>query len=308
MKKLILLIVAVAVVLLFAYFVWPTPYGTSITRKDRYTTITKTNRFNGSRSTTEIEEVSGKETTCPPEMVYIPSGEFTIGCSAEDSECEDDETSSMQVSIDGDLCMDKTEVTNEDYGKCVMAEKCSSQWSGQCYMLDGSNWVQKSSASLDITFKRNAKPVVCVSWEDAKKYCSWAGKYLPAEAEWEYAARGGTTTKYYWGSSMDGSYAWYWDNSNMATHQVGQTNENAYGLYDMLGNVWEWVEDCYVPDWGQEMSGLNPLIKWRDCGEHVLRGGSWYDEARELRVSNRDSLSPSSEINNLRFRCAKRID
>jgi len=152
-------------------------------------------------------------------------------------------------------------------------------------------------------------PVDNVTWHKAKAYCDKVGKRLPKEAEWEYAARGGSTTKYYWGDAMDGAYAWYWDNSQVdysgaaegrGTHPVGLKQPNEYGLYDMLGNALEWMADWYgVYDPGPVTDPVGP-----ESGQYrVMRGGSWNHIGRDLRVSYRVSYQPGYVGLNLGFRC-----
>ncbi|MDI9423255.1 MAG: formylglycine-generating enzyme family protein, partial [Spirochaetota bacterium] len=136
------------------------------------------------------------------------------------------------------------------------------------------------------------RPVDSVSWNDAKKFCAKFGsKYgiiarLPTEAEWEYAARAGTTTNYYWGDTVHGNYCWYYDNSGDTTQPVGQKRPNAWGLYDMSGNVWEWCEDWYAEDYYSKSPARDP--KGPSSGNyHVLRGGSWHKSVNQLRSAYR---------------------
>ena len=112
---------------------------------------------------------------------------------------------------------------------------------------------------------------------------------LPTEAQWEYACRAGTTTKYYWGYSMNNNYAWYSDNSSGTTHKVGTTTPNAWGLYDTSGNVWEWCLDWY----GNLASGVTDPKGSSSGSSRVLRGGGWNDLADGCTSSNRDGFSPS---------------
>ena len=118
-----------------------------------------------------------------------------------------------------------------------------------------------------------------------------------AEAQWEYACRAGTTTAYYWGSSMDGDHAWYYANSGGKTHVVGTRPANPWGLYDMCGNVWEWCLDWYAPLAG----GADP--KGPASGaDRVGRGGSWTDSANYCTSSSRDNYYVTYEENNFGFR------
>lgn len=120
---------------------------------------------------------------------------------------------------------------------------------------------------------------------------------LPTEAQWEYACRAGTTTAYYWGSSMDGDHAWYYANSGGKTHVVGTRPANPWGLYDMCGNVWEWCLDWYAPLAG----GADP--KGPASGaDRVGRGGSWTDSANYCTSSSRDNYYVTYEENNFGFR------
>ena len=130
----------------------------------------------------------------------------------------------------------------------------------------------------DRNFNRPDQPVVGVSWHDAQAFAGWAGLQLPSEAQWEYACRAGTTTEYYTGDSetdLDRA-GWYRGNSGGGLHPVGQKEPNAFGLYDMHGNVWEWVED----DWHNSYDGApadgSPWLDSPRGSDRVLRGGSWY--------------------------------
>ena len=129
-------------------------------------------------------------------------------------------------------------------------------------------------------FSGKSLPVERVSWNDAKSYIKKLNqaentqKYrLPSEAEWEYAARGGTTTQFYWGDKIDNSYVWYFGTSNYKTHPVGSKKPNPFGLYDVMGNVWEWVEDWFASDYYKNSPVQNP--KGPETGRfRVKRGGS----------------------------------
>ena len=179
-------------------------------------------------------------------MVLIPAGEFMAG--------EPKSLKGMDVSA---FYIDKYEVTQREYEQ-VMGKNPSS-------------------------FKGSDRPVERVTWYEADEYCRKVGKRLPTEWEWEKAAKAGTTTTFYWGNSesMAYNYAWYQENSGKkATHPVGQKKPNAYGLYDMAGNVWEWTSSNY-DDIDKD--------KYK-----VLRGGSWNDNAKSSSLSRRSISAPDN--------------
>lgn len=123
---------------------------------------------------------------------------------------------------------------------------------------------------------------------------------LPTEVQWEYACRAGTATTYYWGDAMDGVYAWYWGNSDSKTHPVGTKLPNAWGLYDMSGNVWEWCRDWY----GTLAYGADPVGS-ASGSYRVERGGSWYNDSDDCTSSYRDGDDPSYRYNGNGFRLVR---
>ncbi len=149
-------------------------------------------------------------------------------------------------------------------------------------------------------------PVENVTWPEADIYCRKMGWRLPTEAEWEYAARANSEKAYHWGMDMEPDYGWYKDNSENASHPVGQKKPNAFGLYDMNGNVWEWVADWYREDY-YEMSSKsepesNPLGP--TSGQFIIiRGGSFEDDPFFLRSASRYWYEPLIKSRSIGFRC-----
>jgi formylglycine-generating enzyme required for sulfatase activity len=201
--------------------------------------------------------------------VWIPPGTFLMGCSPGDNECSGDEKPAHQVTITRGFWMGQTEVTQESY--------------------------QKVTGKNPSRFKAALLPVGGVTWSNAQNYCQTIDMRLPTEAEWEYAARAGTTGARY--GDVD-RLAWFLGNSGGQAHLVGGKLPNTWGLYDTLGNVDEWVEDWFEVYTG----GSAPHGPWR--GTHVLRGGSWVDPARVARVSNRHKDWPEDRHSDWGFRCA----
>jgi formylglycine-generating enzyme required for sulfatase activity len=254
---------------------------------------------------------SGKGTEAG-DMVYIPAGEFWMGCSSGDGECQGDEKPLHKVYLDG-YNIDKHEVTVGEFRKFATETgyKTEAEKQGKCFTWDGTKWAEKSGAYYgNAGFSQTDEhPVVCISWNDAKAYCEWAGKRLPTEAEWEKAARGGTDTKYPWGNEFRTGMAncdeGYCKDGYEKTSPVGSFKANGYGLFDMIGNVWEWVSDWYDEKYYQGSAGKNPSGPSSDTYK-VLRGGSWRsDSSWNLRVSVRLRNLPDYGSVRVGFRCAK---
>jgi formylglycine-generating enzyme required for sulfatase activity len=153
-------------------------------------------------------------------------------------------------------------------------------------------------------------PVVCVSWDEAQAYVSWLnGKFhakayrLPTEAEWEYAARAGTTTRFWWGDeeSRAADFAWFVANSGGRTHPVGTKPANGFGLYDMAGNVWQWTEDCYAESYAKAAA-----VSADNC-MRVDRGGSWLYKSWLLRPATRERNPPGFRDAIMGFRVARTL-
>lgn len=229
------------------------------------------------------------------EMVYVPAGEFWMGCnSSVDSECENDEKPYHKVYLD-EFYIDKYEVTNEQYNQCVSAGPCSPP----------KHDIKKYLAPN--------LPVACVTWHQANMYCKWAGKRLPTEAEWEKAARGTDGRIYPWGEGIDCTRVNHRKCPEggifMKTKPVGAYPSGAspYGAMDMVGNVWEWCSDWYDKEYYRNSPSRNP--KGPASGKYrVLRGGSSGNLPSHLRVSVRYKKPPnpwSTGCLGWGFRCAK---
>jgi formylglycine-generating enzyme required for sulfatase activity len=154
------------------------------------------------------------------------------------------------------------------------------------------------SPRVDRGWKNDNLPIVDATWEEANRYCVWVGGRLPTEAEWEFAARGGNSLARY---GELGAIAWCKDNAGNQTHAVAGKQPNVYGLYDMLGNVWQWVNDWYDPNYYQ--GAAQDLLGPETGGERVLRGGSWIVDPKLLRASFRYHIKPDARSDFFGFRC-----
>lgn len=204
-------------------------------------------------------------------LQYVPEGEFLMGSVASDVEAKDDEKPQHTIQLDA-YWIDKTEVTNAQYRKCVEARGCE-QPGGSAYNDGG---------------KAN-HPVVNVSWKEANAYCAWAKRRLPTEAEWEKGARGTDGRRYPWGNGDPNATLANFAMNVKGTRPVGSYEAGAspYGALDMAGNVWEWVQDWYHSEYYRNAPRSNPQGPERGDWR-VLRGGSWYLGSSRVRAANRD--------------------
>jgi formylglycine-generating enzyme required for sulfatase activity len=245
------------------------------------------------------------------DRVLIPAGEFLMG--SPEGEGESNEHPQHKVYLDA-FFVDKTEVTNASFKKfadavhyVTEAEKGGASWvfdGGRLQQKNHATWKDPHGNGKGIADKLDL-PVVRVNWSDAGAYCKWAGGRLPTEAEWEKGARGGTNTKYSFGddeSKLD-KYAWYADNSGSQAHPVGQKKPNQYGLYDMHGNVWEWVSDRYDAKYYRTSPEKNPQGPDFGAGR-ALRGGASANLRNGLRSAFRAACGQDDWSISFGFRCA----
>jgi formylglycine-generating enzyme required for sulfatase activity len=223
-------------------------------------------------------------------MVYVPAGEFQMG--SENGAA--DESPVHAVYLDA-FWIDQTEVTNAMYARCVQSGKCEAPSFTKSFTHE----------SYYGSFEFDDYPVIYVSWSDAVAYCNWAGRRLPAEAEWEKAARGTDGRVYPWGNAIDSSYANYNLDAGDTT-AVGSFEKGVgfYNTYDMAGNVFEWVADWYDAGYYTSSPDKNP--NGPSSGLYrVLRGGSWLNSDFNLRASSRIRFNSASTDNYIGFRCAR---
>ncbi|HII79471.1 MAG TPA: formylglycine-generating enzyme family protein [Methanosarcina sp.] len=223
------------------------------------------------------------------EFVMIPAGEFNMGSSPEEKDRSDCESPVHRVTIQNPFYMGKSPVTQK-------------QW-------------KKIMGTSPSNFKDEARPVELVSWEEVQEFIKKlnlienTAKYrLPTEAEWEYSCRAGTQSRYFFGNdeSKLGDYAWYVDNTGRKTHPVGKKKPNPWGLYDMHGNVWEWVQDRWHENYNGSPSN-GSAWEHGNCSARVSRGGSWYCDSDTCRSAARFSREPENRFANLGFRLVREL-
>jgi len=265
-----------------------------------------------------------------PRMVIIPGGNFLMGSAVAEKGHRKDEIPVHRVSIAA-FALGKTEITRGQFAEFV--KESGYKAGDKCWTIEAGKYEERSASWQKVGYAQNNNhPVVCVNWNDANAYTQWISrktgkKYrLPTEAEWEYAARGKILTSRYWGRKPDDAclyaniadktaqkiikLAASWEIHNCTdgyayTAPVASFKANAYGLYDLLGNVWEWVADDYHKNYlGAPVGGS----AWAgDDNKHVLRGGSWYDAPNHVRAAGRDKSKPVSRYDNIGFRIAREI-
>ena len=231
------------------------------------------------------------ETIPLPEMVEVSGGRFMMGAVSGDTDATADEDPRHRVNFRRQFHVGKYEVTRGQYRAFASSTNRMKN--------TGCNWESPGFSQTD------NHPVVCISWDDANAYVGWlqaiTGKayLLLSESQWEYVARAGTTSKYRFGDTITTQQANFSGSEN-GTTPVGNYSANSFGLHDLHGNAWEWVEDCWHENynnapingfsWGEENDG--------DCSNRVLRGGSWNNTASALRSSNREN-SPRGQRDNI---------
>ena len=249
---------------------------------------------------------------CPhcPAMVVVPSGRFTMGSPSSEKGRDDDEGPRHGVTIGSPFAVGVYEVTFAEWDACVSCGGCRG------YRPDDEDW------------GRGRRPVVNVSWDDARAYVAWLSREtgeayrLLSESEWEYVARAGTQTRYHWGDSSSSQCRYAngadlsakkhnsgWtvadcDDGYYRTSPVGSFAANAFGLHDVHGNVWEWVQDCW--NWSYDGApGDGSAWERGNCSLRVLRGGSWNYDPRYLRAASRDWFGAWDRYGYVGFRVAR---
>ncbi len=231
-----------------------------------------------------------------PQMIVVPAGSFTMGSPGTENGHDPRESPQHKVTIAQPFAVSKLPITFDDWDACVSVGGCPHN---------------------SDSFGRGTMPAINVTWEEAERYAAWlslmtgAPYRLLSEAEMEYAARAGTTTAYPWGDEIGKGNAnckscgSEWDGRQ--TSPVGSFKPNAFGLFDMQGNVFQWVEDC-SQDSHDGAPGDGSARTSANCKRHVVRGGSWYDIPDYLRSANRSRVDPSdSRDDDLGFRIARTL-
>ncbi len=245
------------------------------------------------------------------DMVPIPGGKFTMGSPEGEKDRNDDEGPQHEVAVEP-FWMGKCEVTWDEYelwGLSIdvqhreLARKTSGEEPTERELLvDAITQPTKPYSDMTFGMGKEGYPAICMTQLAARVYCKWlsakTGRYyrLPTEAEWEYAARAGTDTAYSFGDDPEklGDYAWHFENSDDGYHKIGQKKPNPWGLYDMHGNVSEWVLDQYIPDYYKQLAGKTatcPLAAPTTEYPRVTRGGCWDDDPEKLRSAVRTGSS-----------------
>ncbi len=271
-----------------------------------------------------------------PEMVLVPGGHFTLGSSPSEDGHIADEAPQRAITLQP-FAVSRHEITRGEFAR--FAEAVGHQNDPGCLVMsETGGWIYDPEASWrEPGFEQtDAHPVVCLSWATAQAYVRWLNtetgteRYrLLTEAQWEYAARAGSTTAFWWGDDKHQSCRWTngadagaravypgWlltadcEDGFIYTAPVGHFNQpNGFGVEDMVGNVWEWVEDCYVDTYATMAEDGSAQQVDGDCERRVMRGGAWGDYgAQYLRSAYRGAWRPDIGFSNLGLRVAKSVD
>lgn len=261
-----------------------------------------------------------KECDTCPEMIVLPRGDFIMGSSADQPGHEKDETPVRKVTIAARIAMARYAITLEEYS--TFAAVTGYRPGAGCRVHEGGKWVDRAELSFRGPgfIQDGTHPVVCVNWNDAKAYTDWmtariGREYrLPSEAEREFATRAGTTTAFWWGNDIAPANAGYdWSHAfgtgprgqtRRGTHPAAAFDANPWGLFQMHGNVSEWVEDCWNASY---RSAPTDGAAWvtGDCRRRVLRGGSWGYAPKDLRSSYREGATLTNRNFNFGFRVVR---
>jgi formylglycine-generating enzyme required for sulfatase activity len=267
--------------------------------------------------------------TCP-RMVVVPAGRFVMGSPADEDGRGDDEGPQHQVNI-ASFALSATEITRDQFSR--FANKTKYKAGDTCWTMEEGVVKERQGDWRRLSASQAGNlPIGCIGWQDARAYAKWISRVtgkryrLPTEAEWEYAARGKTSTARYWGDDpgvacsyanvadqtvqkiVRGATSWSVHKCSdgfVFTSPVGSFKPNAFGLYDMLGNVWEWTEDSYHDSYA---SAPADGAAWLGDNEmRVLRGGSWNNAPRNSRSAVRNSCEPERRFNFFGIRLARSI-
>jgi formylglycine-generating enzyme required for sulfatase activity len=260
-------------------------------------------------------------------MVELPVGAFMMGSPEHERGREPVEGPPRRVVIAQRFALGKLEVTVDQFAAYVAETGVAV--GNACQKIDAmtARWGRTEASFRQPGFDvAGSHPVVCVSWHEAQAYAAWLGRRtgkpyrLPSEAEWEYAARAGTTTSYSFGSDegqlcdyarfadLGSPFPWRGgcrsDKAAYGPMQVGTLKPNAWGLFDMHGNAWEWVADCWTPDARELPTDASAFMRKGACEVGVVRGGGWPAEPRKLRSAQRMPMLAASRLYHTGFRVA----
>jgi len=253
-----------------------------------------------SASFTECAKTDGNYSKYCPEMIVVPTGKFLMGSPTTEEQRGDHEGPQHEVTITRPFAVSKFEVTFDQWDSCAQDGGCTLPGAG----TDPPGW------------GRGKKPAVYISWEDAQQYVKWLSKLtgqlyrLLSESEWEYAARAGKSGAYSFegDASSLGEYAWYKENSGDEPHFGGERKANGFGLHDMHGNLYEWVEDCWHDDYdGAPVDGASWITN-ANCVKRVMRGGSFASDPPALRSASRAWFGSYNRPSIIGFRVGRTLN
>jgi formylglycine-generating enzyme required for sulfatase activity len=249
-------------------------------------------------------------------MMVVPAGSFTMGSPASEPGRHADEGPQHTVTIAGQLAVGRFVVTGDQFSAFVKETQYDT--GSNCWTFEAGKWGERADRSWREPgfLQTGSQPGVCLNWDDASAYVAWLAKKtgkpyrLLTEAEYEYAARAGTQTAYPWGSAIGTNNAncigcgsqW----GGKQTAPSGSFAANGFGLYDMVGNVWEWTQDCYHDSYAGAPADASAWSS-SDCSSRVLHGGSWVSTPQFLRSANRRKSSTGYRVDAFGFRVGRTL-